>query len=135
MVGRTKTGAAMEAEALAAAKKPLPLMTNDNQKPPTRLPAVHTVKSWTMLFQAVLDGRKGHDIRVLDRDYQVGDYLVLQEYDWGKQVYTGRHCQVEITYITSGRVGSHPGKERKCAFSPTCLHPDYGVFTIRLTGG
>lgn len=125
----------MEGAALALAKKPLPLMTDDNQKHATRVPVTHDVKSWTMLFQAVLDGTKRHDLRILDRDYQVGDLLHLQEYDWGRQIYTGRHCLVEITYITSARVGSHPGKERKCAFSPTCLHPDYGVFSIQFVRG
>lgn len=116
----------------ASVSKPVPLMTDDNQKWSVRPPMTHVLKSWTMLFQAVLNGTKTHDIRILDRDYQVGDHLCLREYDWGKQEYTGRHVVVEITYITSARDGHDPTRQRKCAFSPTCLHPDYGVFSISM---
>lgn len=109
----------------------VPLMTDDRQKAPTRGRKVHTVKSWTMLFEAALSGQKTHDIRLLDRDYQVGDVLLLQEYDWGAKKYTGRELYVEITYITCARVGGDQRDQRACAFSPTCLHPDYGVLSIR----
>lgn len=106
----------------------VPLMTDDHQRAPARAPRVHEVKSWTMLFEAALSGRKTHDIRVLDRDYQVGDCLLLQEYDWGSKKYTGRELLVHITYITCARRGDPHA--RACAFSPTCLHPDYGVLSI-----
>lgn len=125
MVARTK-----------AADKPVvkvirgePLFTDDRQQAPTRAPVTHHVKSWTYLFRAALAGTKTHDIRILDRDYAVGDHLMLCEYDWGNKVYTGHQLLVEITYITKAR----PGDRAKpaCAFSPTCLHPDYGVLSIR----
>jgi len=42
----------------------------------------HRVKSWTYLFNAVKSGLKKHDFRNVDeRDYKVGDTLVLCEYD------------------------------------------------------
>lgn len=97
---------------------------------PERGRKVHKVKSWTYLFRAVLAGGKHHDIRVLDRDYQVGDYLWLREYDWGAKFYTGRNYWVEISYITSARASADPSKEAACAFSPVALHPDYGVLSI-----
>lgn len=106
-----------------------PLFTDDRQEPRTRERAMHYVKSWTYLFQAALAGTKTHDIRVLDRDYQVGDVLCMCEYDWGRQVYTGQQLFVEITYITKARPGDPQAPA--CAFSPTCLHPDYGVLSIR----
>lgn len=83
----------------------------------------HNVKSWTTLFPEALAGRKTHDIRVMDRDYKVGDTLVLQEYDWGEKVYTGRAATFNITYITSA-------DHVPCAFSPTYLHPKVCVLSI-----
>lgn len=74
-----------------------------------------------------MKGVKTHDIRILDRDYEVGDTLVLQEYDKQQEKYTGRHAVFEITYITSG---DHVA----CAFSPVALKSGYGVLSIR-TGG
>ncbi len=82
----------------------------------------HYVKSWTFLFQPMLDGEKTHDIRIMDRDYKVGDTLVLQEYDWGAKKYTGRELNVKITYITSG--------DNPCAFSPSVLHPQFCVLSV-----
>jgi hypothetical protein len=112
-----------------AKTKPVPLMTNDVQRTRTRAPIVHTVKSWTYLYEANTSGRKTHDIRVMDRDYQVGDFLLMQEYHWGNQSYTGRQALFEISYITSAKVGVPNAPA--CAFSPTCLHPDYAVLSIR----
>ena len=66
---------------------------------------------------------KTHDLRVMDRDYAIGDVLVLQEYDWGAKTYTGRECRAEVTYITSAQA--------PCAFSPTALHPQYCILSIR----
>lgn len=95
-----------------------------------REPIIHEVKSWTHLFQAAISGRKKHDIRIMDRDYRVGDTLVLQEYDYSEAQYTGRFAKFRITYITSepyGRPTSVP-----CVFSPICLNKDYGVLSIEL---
>lgn len=83
----------------------------------------HPVKSWTFLFEPMLTGVKTHDIRIMDRNYKIGDTLLLQEYDWGEKIYTGRECRVEITYITS--------TETPCAFSHTVLHPKYCVLSVR----
>lgn len=88
---------------------------------------VHTVKSWTFLFEPLIKGEKTHDIRVMDRDYKIGDTMVLQEYDWGNKTYTGRETKAEITYITSQAV--------PCAFSHTVLHPQYCVLSVRKIEG
>ena len=48
-------------------------------------------------FEAVRKGTKTFELRYDDSDYQVGDILVLKEYDGEK--YTGRRCTREITYI------------------------------------
>lgn len=87
----------------------------------------HTLKSWTGLFEPIYSGRKTHDLRVMDRDYKVGDLCRLREYDPVAQEYTGREAGVEITYITSSR-------HQECAVSPTALHPATGILSIRLIG-
>ena len=83
----------------------------------------HLVKSWTFLFEPIYSGAKTHDLRILDREYAVGDVLVLQEYDYGAKKYTGRETEAEITFITSAA--------NACAFSPVALHPKFGILSIR----
>lgn len=83
----------------------------------------HKVKSWPQFFQATLDGIKGYDVRrISDRDYTVGDTLLLQEFDPEQQKYTGRELSTRITYITSA--------QHRCALSQLALHPDYCILSI-----
>ena len=84
----------------------------------------HELKSWVGLFEPIMNGLKTHELRVLDRDYAVGDYCLLREYDPLKKTYTGRQCRVLITYITSSQHG-------ECAFSPHALHPATGILSIQ----
>lgn len=84
----------------------------------------HVLKSWTGLFEPIHAGLKTHDLRVMDRDYKVGDICLLREYEAIEKKYTGRFVIVEITYITSSKHG-------ECAFSPTVLHPATGILSIR----
>jgi hypothetical protein len=83
----------------------------------------HHVKSWAHFFDAIRAGNKLHDLRKLDRDYKVGDILVLQRYDNINGEYTGEELEAEITYITSAKV--------PCAFSSSALAKDYGIFSLR----
>lgn len=85
----------------------------------------HNLKSWVGLFEPINRGEKTHELRVLDRDYKNGDTLILAEYDALKKEYTGRSCEVEITYITSSQ-------HQECAFSPFALHPATGILSIKL---
>jgi len=62
---------------------------------------VHALKTWPVYFETVVDGRKTFEIRKNDRDFHVGDTLVLQEWDPEKKSYTGRRVEVEVTYLTS----------------------------------
>jgi len=88
----------------------------------TRQTIEHKVKSWPSFFEATLAGVKTHDVRMNDRDYQVGDTLRLMEFDPEKRQYTGRELCVRITYITSAKL--------PCALSEACLHPDYCILSI-----
>ncbi len=63
----------------------------------------HRLKTWPEYFQQVADGAKRFEIRVNDRDFQVGDELHLEEFapraKDGQGAYTGRFEIATITYI------------------------------------
>jgi len=63
---------------------------------------LHALKTWTEFFDAVADGSKTFEIRKNDRGFQVGDTLILRDWDRNKGQYTGRKLKVEVTYITDG---------------------------------
>lgn len=60
---------------------------------------VHKLKTWPCYFEEVFQGRRKFEIRINDRNFQVGDTLLLEEYDIDAEAYTGRHCHREVTYI------------------------------------
>lgn len=47
-------------------------------------------------FEAVISKEKTFEIRYDDRNFQVGDVLVLREYEGN---YTGRAAVVKVTYV------------------------------------
>lgn len=59
---------------------------------------MHELKTLPKFFGAQLKGIKKFEVRYNDRDYRVGDILVLQEYS-PERGYTGKYLHVEITYI------------------------------------
>lgn len=59
----------------------------------------HELKIWPEYFSAVREGIKTFEYRLNDRNYQVGDILVLKEYLSESKEYTGREVSVVITYI------------------------------------
>jgi len=61
----------------------------------------HELKSWIEYFEPVFNEIKTFEIRKNDRDYKVGDRLMLKEYDPDFGGYTGRYCFRTITYILS----------------------------------
>jgi hypothetical protein len=71
------------------------------QAPPLARERIHELKSWPEFFNAILEGRKRHELRRNDRDFCVGDVLRLREFHNSQQTYTGRETRVRITYITS----------------------------------
>ncbi|AKG88281.1 DUF3850 domain-containing protein [Listeria monocytogenes] len=58
----------------------------------------HELKIAPEYFEAVTEGRKTFEIRKNDRNFEVGDTLVLQEFDNGE--YTGREYWEDVVYIT-----------------------------------
>lgn len=67
----------------------------------------HTLKCLQEYYKDVLSGNKNFEVRFNDRDYKVGQILLLQEtttipYNtWDEIAYTGREIYREITYVLS----------------------------------
>lgn len=59
---------------------------------------IHELKILPEYFEAVTSRRKQFEIRKNDRDFKVGDQLILKE--WSQDDYTGDSYKAEITYIT-----------------------------------
>jgi len=62
---------------------------------------VHELKTLPEYFEAVFMGKKNFEIRENDRDFKVGDFVTLMEYD-AKTGYTGKKLSRRITYIFKG---------------------------------
>ena len=62
----------------------------------------HTLKTWPEYFGPVWDRTKTFEVRKNDRNYQVGDELLLREYDLLSDEYSGRHIACEVTYLLDG---------------------------------
>jgi hypothetical protein len=63
---------------------------------------VHNLKTWPLSFDAIRRAVKSFDIRLNDRDFKVGDNLILEEYDPVSKKKTGKHCRRIVTYILEG---------------------------------
>jgi hypothetical protein len=84
----------------------------------------HLVKSWPEFFEPISQGIRTHDLRRNDREYNIGDILILREFESKSQRYTGRECEVEITSMTSFA--------QPCAVSGEALNADFCILSIRL---
>jgi|GEM_PF-3364758 len=60
---------------------------------------VHELKTLPQYFGPVADGIKTFEIRKDDRGYQVGDLLLLKEYE--DDAFTGNAVLKEVTYLTA----------------------------------
>ncbi|WP_296880213.1 DUF3850 domain-containing protein [Thomasclavelia sp.] len=58
---------------------------------------VHNLKIEPKYFYDVIAGVKKFEVRKNDRDFKVGDYVFLEEYD--HKGYTGKFVNAEIIYI------------------------------------
>lgn len=88
----------------------------------------HELKSWPQFFRAIMAGDKTHDLRRSDdRNFRVGDRILLREFDPQSEAYTGETALVDVTYITSA---ANP-----CALSNEALHPNYCILSIRMAPG
>jgi len=56
-------------------------------------------KTWPVLFEKVLNGEKNFDLRIAEFDCEIGDVLVLREWDPDTKDYTGRQLEKTITFV------------------------------------
>ncbi|MHB1201320.1 MAG: DUF3850 domain-containing protein [Polaromonas sp.] len=61
----------------------------------------HELKIDPERLAEILASTKTHEIRVFDRDFQVGNTLKLNAYDRSTNVYTGQSAVVKVTNITA----------------------------------
>jgi hypothetical protein len=62
--------------------------------------ALHVLKTWPDAFAAVLSGDKTADFRRNDRNFQVGDDLLLKEWDPQRRSFTGHYVNCgPITHV------------------------------------
>lgn len=74
------------------------------------MPKIHDLKTWPDFFKKVVSGEKPFEIRVNDREYEVGDTLVLREFDPARAIYSGSQVVVLVTYLlVGGQFGIQPG--------------------------
>lgn len=77
----------------------------------------HHLKINREFFDPVLKGIKTFEIRFNNRNFQVGDLILLNEWDSSSEVYTGRKVRGQIMYITD-----YEQKEDYVVFSFKLLH-------------
>jgi hypothetical protein len=63
----------------------------------------HDLKTWPEFFDALLTGKKTFELRNDDRDFEVGDYLCLKEWDPTTKAYTGREMVRTVEYLLRHR--------------------------------
>ncbi len=58
---------------------------------------VHELKLWDVYFREVKNGNKTFEVRLNDRNFKVGDFLLLNEYDPDREIYLGRKIICKIS--------------------------------------
>ena len=63
----------------------------------------HNLKTWIPYFEDIINGLKTFELRKNDRDFSVGDILILEEYDKENDLRTGRTIEAKVIYILDGK--------------------------------
>jgi len=66
--------------------------------------AIHKLKVWSEYMDDLINGNKSFEVRLNDRNFQVGDTLILMEFNKDKKEYLDRELKVKITYILDNSV-------------------------------
>jgi hypothetical protein len=59
----------------------------------------HELKIWPVFFEAIFVGHKKCEFRINDRDFQVGDLLILREYHPQTESFTGREIHKYVSHM------------------------------------
>lgn len=68
----------------------------------------HQLKVWPQFFRPLVDGAKTFEFRRDDRGFEVGDVLVLREYDPDSETYSGAEVERTISYVMRNRPSMDP---------------------------
>lgn len=60
---------------------------------------IHKLKTWPEYYQAIANDFKRFELRKNDRGFEVGDTLLLKEYEPSTEKYTGEEMYVKVTFI------------------------------------
>jgi len=61
-----------------------------------------SLKTWPEYFKQICMGTKTFEIRKNDRSFEVGDILIVKEWNPSTERYTGNLVKCSITYIIDG---------------------------------
>lgn len=56
-------------------------------------------KTWPEYFEKILSGEKSFDCRIADFEVKPGDTIVFEEFDPGRNEFTGRKIEKKITFV------------------------------------
>ncbi len=87
----------------------------------------HELKILRKYFDDLMFGDKNFEIRKNDRDYHVGDKLILKEYEPDLHIYTGNVITATINYIHYGN-GEYGLAEGYCVMGLTEIECTLGKF-------
>ncbi|WP_082116271.1 ASCH/PUA domain-containing protein [Hymenobacter terrenus] len=91
----------------------------------------HELKIWPECFAAVKAGSKPFDVRENDQGFQVGDMLLLREFEPESEQYTGRTLTRWVSYVLQG--GGFGIQANWCVLGFSELPPiPTGITDIRL---
>ena len=94
-------------------------------KPFPRPRTTHELKTWPEFFKQTRSGRKKFELRRNDRGFQVGDHLLLKEWDPHVIAYTGHQALVRVDYILTSHLTAGFGKQNP-------LPHDYVIMSVSL---
>jgi len=82
---------------------------------------VHDLKIWPEQYQKVVNGHLSFQYRENDRNYQMGDVLILNEWNPKKNEFTGRKMCARVKYVFD---------EMNHGDVPVIIMPGYCVMSI-----
>jgi len=62
----------------------------------------HSLKTWPEYFNEVFLDHKHFEVRKNDRDFKIGDIVILKEWNNEEQAYTGREIARIVQYVLHG---------------------------------
>ena len=70
---------------------------------------LHNLKCWPEPYEAIINNLKTFEFRKNDRDFSVGDFLRLKEYDPETGKYTTREAMERVTFLMDSGFGVPEG--------------------------